>query len=219
MKGAYEAMRTGYVDEAWAKEHHELWYDDIQAGKIPAQRSTPPAAPGATGRATPDLHEDHDHAQTPDRRAASPLLLAGAGRWPSCRRRATKPRPRPPRPRPRPRMARQGRRPTSCARSMDTVAAALPGRREEGRQGRQAAPPRRRACADPGPFVYTPPRPRPPAAAARIAAGAAAAPPRSLSRARRGRWPRPQRPVRARGAPSRPSLSCRSSRAVPDAPA
>lgn len=32
-------MKTGYVDEAWAKEHHELWYDDIKAGKIPAQRS------------------------------------------------------------------------------------------------------------------------------------------------------------------------------------
>jgi formate dehydrogenase subunit gamma len=43
MKGAYDAMRTGYVDEAWAKEHHELWFDDIQAGKIPAQRSTPVA--------------------------------------------------------------------------------------------------------------------------------------------------------------------------------
>ena len=40
-KGAYGAMRTGYVDEAWAKEHHELWYDDIKAGKIPAQRSQP----------------------------------------------------------------------------------------------------------------------------------------------------------------------------------
>jgi formate dehydrogenase subunit gamma len=39
MKGAYGAMRTGYVDEAWAREHHEWWYDDIQAGKIPAQRS------------------------------------------------------------------------------------------------------------------------------------------------------------------------------------
>jgi formate dehydrogenase subunit gamma len=39
MKGAYQGMRTGYVDEAWAKEHHELWYDDIKAGKIPAQRS------------------------------------------------------------------------------------------------------------------------------------------------------------------------------------
>jgi formate dehydrogenase subunit gamma len=44
MKGAYDGMRTGYVDAAWAKEHHEHWYDDIQAGKIPAQRSTPVAA-------------------------------------------------------------------------------------------------------------------------------------------------------------------------------
>jgi formate dehydrogenase subunit gamma len=27
-------MKTGYVDEAWGKEHHELWYDDIKSGKI-----------------------------------------------------------------------------------------------------------------------------------------------------------------------------------------
>lgn len=53
VKGAYQAMKTGYVDEAWAREHHELWYDDIKAGKIPAQRSSQPApaaplvAPGA----------------------------------------------------------------------------------------------------------------------------------------------------------------------------
>lgn len=39
MQGAYSAMKTGYVDETWAKEHHELWYDDIKAGKIPAERS------------------------------------------------------------------------------------------------------------------------------------------------------------------------------------
>jgi formate dehydrogenase subunit gamma len=45
MKGAYDSMRTGYVDEAWAKEHHEWWYDDVKAGKIPAQR-TREAAPG-----------------------------------------------------------------------------------------------------------------------------------------------------------------------------
>jgi formate dehydrogenase subunit gamma len=38
-EGAYQAMKTGYVDETWAKEHHELWYDDIKAGKIPAHRS------------------------------------------------------------------------------------------------------------------------------------------------------------------------------------
>lgn len=45
MKGAYKAMRTGYVDEAWAKEHHEYWYDDIKAGKIPSQRTQPAQAP------------------------------------------------------------------------------------------------------------------------------------------------------------------------------
>ncbi|WP_137919230.1 formate dehydrogenase subunit gamma [Hydrogenophaga sp. 2FB] len=39
MRGAYRAMRTGYVSEGWAREHHALWYEDIQAGKIPAQRS------------------------------------------------------------------------------------------------------------------------------------------------------------------------------------
>ena len=32
MKGAYKAMRTGYVDEAWAKEHHEIWYEEVKAG-------------------------------------------------------------------------------------------------------------------------------------------------------------------------------------------
>ena len=41
MRDAYKAMKTGYVDEGWAKEHHELWYDDIQAGRSPAQRTRP----------------------------------------------------------------------------------------------------------------------------------------------------------------------------------
>ena len=53
MQGALGAMRTGYVDEGWAKEHHELWYRDIQAGRIPARRSAeplPPAAPAAAPR-------------------------------------------------------------------------------------------------------------------------------------------------------------------------
>ncbi len=42
MRGAYRAMKTGYVDESWARDHHRLWYDDIAAGAIPAQRSPPP---------------------------------------------------------------------------------------------------------------------------------------------------------------------------------
>ena len=47
MDGAYDGMRHGYVDEAWAKQHHEYWYDDVKSGKIPAQRSEP-VAPGQT---------------------------------------------------------------------------------------------------------------------------------------------------------------------------
>jgi formate dehydrogenase subunit gamma len=32
-KGAYASMKTGYVDETWAREHHEQWYNDVKAGK------------------------------------------------------------------------------------------------------------------------------------------------------------------------------------------
>jgi len=42
-KDAYEGMKTGYVDEAWAKQHHALWYDDIKSGKLATQRSQPTA--------------------------------------------------------------------------------------------------------------------------------------------------------------------------------
>lgn len=47
MRGAYKAMKTGYVSEAWAKEHHALWHQDIQAGKIPRQRSASQQTDGA----------------------------------------------------------------------------------------------------------------------------------------------------------------------------
>jgi formate dehydrogenase subunit gamma len=46
MEGAYSAMRTGYVDETWAHEHHALWAKDIADGKIPAHR-TPQGAAGS----------------------------------------------------------------------------------------------------------------------------------------------------------------------------
>jgi formate dehydrogenase subunit gamma len=32
VEGAYQAMRSGYVDESWAKEHHEYWYDEVKGG-------------------------------------------------------------------------------------------------------------------------------------------------------------------------------------------
>ena len=33
MQGAYKAMREGFVDETWAREHHELWHNEVKAGK------------------------------------------------------------------------------------------------------------------------------------------------------------------------------------------
>lgn len=31
--GAFASMKTGYVDETWAREHHEQWFNDVKAGK------------------------------------------------------------------------------------------------------------------------------------------------------------------------------------------
>jgi formate dehydrogenase subunit gamma len=54
MRGAYRAMRDGYVDDDWAAEHHELWYRDIRSGKIPAQRTPEVRADGVVvPQATP----------------------------------------------------------------------------------------------------------------------------------------------------------------------
>ena len=48
LAGAYDAMRHGYVDEAWAREHHEYWYNDIKSGKVRTGTAVGvPAAPQA----------------------------------------------------------------------------------------------------------------------------------------------------------------------------
>jgi formate dehydrogenase subunit gamma len=44
MQGAYRAMRDGYVDDQWAKEHHDLWYDEVVRGEVPRVRSQEAAA-------------------------------------------------------------------------------------------------------------------------------------------------------------------------------
>ncbi|RJF97092.1 formate dehydrogenase subunit gamma [Noviherbaspirillum saxi] len=47
MEGAYDAMRRGYVDDTWAKEHHDLWYQQIQNGEVPRVRTQQrPGDPG-----------------------------------------------------------------------------------------------------------------------------------------------------------------------------
>lgn len=49
MQGAYRGMREGYVDETWAKEHHELWYEEVKEGKRPEHFVGTAAQPAATG--------------------------------------------------------------------------------------------------------------------------------------------------------------------------
>ena len=78
-------MRTGWVDEDWAREHHDYWYDDIAAGKIPGaaqpgrwcRRRRETARPGLKHR------RDSDDEQIPGVR----VLIAAAAAWrsPSCR--------------------------------------------------------------------------------------------------------------------------------------
>ena len=45
--GAYEGMRDGYVDETWAREHAQYWYDDVKAG-----RRAPPSGVSGAAAAT-----------------------------------------------------------------------------------------------------------------------------------------------------------------------
>jgi len=42
VEGSYQSMRSGAVDETWAKEHHQLWYDEVKSGR-----------PASTGGAVP----------------------------------------------------------------------------------------------------------------------------------------------------------------------
>jgi formate dehydrogenase subunit gamma len=41
MAGAYDAMRTGYVDEEWAREHHAYWYNEVKGGRAAAPAADP----------------------------------------------------------------------------------------------------------------------------------------------------------------------------------
>ena len=49
MKGALDAMRTGYVDETWAKEHHLYWYNEVKAGKGGGAHASPLPTPQRAG--------------------------------------------------------------------------------------------------------------------------------------------------------------------------
>lgn len=53
--GAYEGMRNGYVDETYAREHAQYWYDEVKSGR----RELPSGAPAAPGAATAPPQVQH----------------------------------------------------------------------------------------------------------------------------------------------------------------
>ena len=52
LDGSYQAMRSGWVDETWAKEHHEYWYNEVKSSSAgrPAGGAVPAGAPHAPAR-------------------------------------------------------------------------------------------------------------------------------------------------------------------------
>lgn len=52
MEGSLESMTTGYVDENWAKAHHDRWYEKV--------RDQPEQAQGKAGRPTTSLRSTAD---------------------------------------------------------------------------------------------------------------------------------------------------------------
>ncbi len=51
MEGAFDAMGRGDVELQWAREHHDLWVEELRSEGVPADR--PARAPGAAPGATP----------------------------------------------------------------------------------------------------------------------------------------------------------------------
>ena len=49
LEGSYAAMRHGVVDETWAKEHHDIWYQQVMAERQrPAPGMSPRTAPASS---------------------------------------------------------------------------------------------------------------------------------------------------------------------------
>jgi formate dehydrogenase subunit gamma len=47
-EGSYDSMRHGHVDETWAKEHHEYWYNEVKG-----QQARPAGGTAAAAHAAP----------------------------------------------------------------------------------------------------------------------------------------------------------------------
>lgn len=50
--GAYEGMRNGYVDETYAREHAQYWYEDVKSGRRELPSGTPTETAATTAPQT-----------------------------------------------------------------------------------------------------------------------------------------------------------------------
>ena len=47
LEATFEVMQTGYCDSNWAKEHHDLWYEEVKDSEEPVPQQQAQPAPGA----------------------------------------------------------------------------------------------------------------------------------------------------------------------------
>lgn len=48
VEGAFESMINGHVDENWAKQHHDLWYEEIKGSAVDADSVKSSGPPGVS---------------------------------------------------------------------------------------------------------------------------------------------------------------------------
>jgi formate dehydrogenase subunit gamma len=47
-EGAFEGMKSGYVDEGWARQHHSVWLEEVQRGEAAQPATAPPHGSSVT---------------------------------------------------------------------------------------------------------------------------------------------------------------------------
>lgn len=52
LEATFEVMKTGYCDSNWAKEHHDLWYEEVKDSAEPVPELRAGASPAKPGEST-----------------------------------------------------------------------------------------------------------------------------------------------------------------------
>jgi formate dehydrogenase subunit gamma len=58
VEGTLDSMTNGYVDEAWAKSHHDRWYAEVKAAEGATEETAEAGGGSATTGVASPAHED-----------------------------------------------------------------------------------------------------------------------------------------------------------------